>query len=60
MTVVSYQRKEVELLLNRLTEAPRLLLFVAGPRQVGKTTLVHQVLANPALERTSQFIPVDQ
>lgn len=40
-----YQRQEVSTLLDRLSEPPRFLIFVAGPRQVGKTTLVRNVLA---------------
>jgi predicted AAA+ superfamily ATPase len=59
MTTEAYQRKEVALLLNRLTEPPRLLLFVTGPRQVGKTTLVRQALDQFKPDHY-HFIPVDQ
>jgi len=59
MAIGTYQRKEVKLLLSRLAEPPKLLLFVAGPRQVGKTTLVHQVLAKFKPDHYS-FVPVDQ
>ena len=38
----SYQRKQVGTLLTRLLEPRRLIHVVAGPRQVGKTTLVQQ------------------
>lgn len=59
MPVKSYQRQEVSTLLSRLSEPPRLLIFVAGPRQVGKTTLVHDALSQ--FDRsTYNFIPVDQ
>ena len=33
-----------QMLMRRLREPRRFLQVVAGPRQVGKTTLVHQVL----------------
>jgi predicted AAA+ superfamily ATPase len=42
--VPSYSRPQAAVLSARLTEPRRLLQFVAGPRQVGKTTLVQQVL----------------
>ena len=53
-----YQRKEVHILLERLAEPPRFLIFIAGPRQVGKTTLVRDALARYGRERY-HFIPVD-
>ncbi|PJA32767.1 MAG: AAA family ATPase [Zetaproteobacteria bacterium CG_4_9_14_3_um_filter_53_7] len=59
MVAVSYQRKEVNLLQQRLCEPPRLLLFIAGPRQVGKTTMVQQVLGQLPPEQ-SNFVPVDR
>jgi len=42
--IPSYSRPQAEVLSVRLAEPRRLLQFVAGPRQVGKTTLVQQVL----------------
>ena len=36
-------------LLKRLGERRRFLEVVAGPRQVGKTTVVRQVMSNAAL-----------
>jgi len=54
-----YQRQEVHTLQQRLSETPRLLIFVAGPRQVGKTTMVRDVLTQYGRDRYS-FIPVDQ
>jgi predicted AAA+ superfamily ATPase len=39
-----FRRPQAETLAARLEEPRRLLQFVAGPRQTGKTTLVHQVL----------------
>ncbi len=59
MPVKTYQRKEVHTLLERLAEPPRFLIFVAGSRQVGKTTLVRDALAQYGRERY-HFIPVDQ
>lgn len=39
-----YQRPQARLLLSRLAEPRRFLHVVAGPRQVGKSTLVQQVV----------------
>lgn len=41
---IPFQRPVATKLKARLAEQPRLMQIVAGPRQVGKTTLVHQVL----------------
>lgn len=54
-----YQRKEVQQLLDRLTEFPNSLIVVAGPRQVGKTTLVRDALNHFSRERYS-FVAIDQ
>lgn len=54
-----YQRQEVTTLLERLAEPPRSLIVVAGPRQVGKTTLVRDALATYPRERY-RFVAVDQ
>ncbi len=43
------RKKLFETLLNRLTERRRFIQILFGPRQVGKTTLVRQVLARLAL-----------
>ena len=40
---MSYQRPQFQTLLSRLAEPRRFIQVVAGPRQVGKTTLVQQV-----------------
>ncbi|MBA3032573.1 MAG: ATP-binding protein [Gammaproteobacteria bacterium] len=56
--IPSYQRPETETLQERLRELPRFLIVVAGPRQVGKTTLVRGVLATYPPERYS-FVAVD-
>ncbi|MEK6707480.1 MAG: ATP-binding protein [Pseudomonadota bacterium] len=59
MPTTPYQRKEARTLLERLSEPPRFLIFVAGPRQVGKTTLVHDALTQYD-PRRYHFVPVDQ
>src|SRR3989338_11384403 len=59
MPTKPYQRQEVRALLERLSEPPRFLIFVAGPRQVGKTTLVRDALSRYEHSKY-HFIPVDQ
>lgn len=59
MPTKPYQRQAVNTLRDRLAEPPRSLIFIAGPRQVGKTTLVHDALALYE-RRHYSFIPVDQ
>lgn len=54
-----YQRKEVRQLLDRLSEFPSSLIVVAGPRQVGKTTLVRDALNHYSRERY-RFVAIDQ
>jgi uncharacterized protein len=39
-----FQRQAGRLLVKRLAEAPERIQILAGPRQVGKTTLVDQIL----------------
>ncbi len=53
---MSYERPQAHELRARLQEVPRFITIVAGPRQVGKTTLVRTALA----DRAAQFIAVDQ
>lgn len=53
-----YNRPETETLLARLLESPRFLVVVAGPRQVGKTTMVRNALAAYPAERYS-FVGID-
>jgi hypothetical protein len=54
-----YQRQEVRKLLDRLSEPPSALIVVAGPRQVGKTTLVRDALSQYRRDRY-RFIAIDQ
>ncbi|MES9934749.1 MAG: ATP-binding protein [Candidatus Sedimenticola sp. PURPLELP] len=56
--IPSYQRPQSATLDERLREQPRFLIIVAGPRQVGKTTMVRGVLANHPPERYT-FVAVD-
>lgn len=58
MAIPSYRRQESDLLLTRLLESPRFLIVVAGPRQVGKTTMVRDVLATYSPERYT-FVGID-
>lgn len=53
-----FQRDYAAVLAARLGEPRRFLNVVAGPRQVGKTTLVQQVLE--ALDRPSVFVSADE
>lgn len=47
--MAAYSRIQAPILARRLAEPRRFLQVVAGPRQVGKTTLVGQVLARSKL-----------
>ncbi len=53
-----FERSQAETLAARLNEPRRFLQVVAGARQVGKTTLVEQVLAR--LDVPSVFISADE
>lgn len=47
--MVDFTRPDAEILLRRLAEPRRFLQVVAGPRQVGKTTLVQQCVERSGL-----------
>jgi predicted AAA+ superfamily ATPase len=53
-----FERRHADLLAARLTEPRRFLQVVAGARQVGKTTLVGQVLSR--LNAPSVFVSADE
>ncbi|HOQ60006.1 MAG TPA: AAA family ATPase, partial [Vicinamibacterales bacterium] len=44
----AYERPQAQVLRDRLVEPRRLIQFVGGPRQAGKTTIVQQALAGLA------------
>lgn len=54
----AFERNQTEILSARLAEPRRFLQVVAGARQVGKTTLVHQVLDR--LDALSVFASADE
>ena len=54
----AFQRDYAAALAARLGEPRRFLQVVAGPRQVGKTTLVQQVLAE--FDRPNVFVSADE
>lgn len=54
----SFQRDFAATLAARLREPRRFLQVLAGPRQVGKTTMVQQVLAE--FDRPSVFVSADE
>ena len=56
--MMTFERKQVATLVDRLNEEPRYLILVSGPRQSGKTTLVRQALAR--IDYPNQYIAVDQ
>ena len=53
-----YRRPQADLLASRLAEPRRFLQVVAGPRQVGKSTLVEQVTA--ALDLPVRYVSADE
>ncbi len=55
---MTYTRPQSLRLARRLTEARRFIQVVAGPRQVGKTTLVRQVVERSG--RPARFASADE
>ena len=53
----TFLRSQVQTLVNRLSERPRRLVAIFGPRQTGKTVATRQALAS--IEQESRFFAVD-
>src|SRR5690606_30587460 len=56
MLIIMYRRAQIQTLRNRLAEPPRFILAVVGPRQIGKTFMVRQALA----DHPASFAAADQ
>ncbi len=57
-STIPFRRPQAELLAGRLAEPRRFLQVVAGPRQVGKSTLVEQVTS--ALDVPVRYVSADE
>ncbi len=55
---MAFERSQINLLRQRLGESPRFMIVVAGPRQIGKTTLVRQAIS--ASQERAKFVSADQ
>ena len=44
--MLTFHRPQHKILIEKLSKPPRDLIIITGPRQVGKTTLVHDVINN--------------
>lgn len=53
---MTFERHHGDRLRQRLDEPPTFIVVIAGPRQIGKTTLVRQVLSG----RLASFVATDQ
>jgi predicted AAA+ superfamily ATPase len=53
---MSFERKKIAILHQRLDEEPTYIIVVTGPRQAGKSTMVRQAIT----KRDSTFIATDQ
>lgn len=53
---MTFERSQISILRHRLEELPQFMIVIAGPRQVGKTTLVRQALS----AYPSTFVAADQ
>ena len=54
----SFQRPQVDTLVERLAEPPRHIIALFGPRQTGKTTIARQALAQTDLP--SRYLAIDE
>lgn len=52
-----YKREHIKTIKNRLKEKRKFIQVIVGPRQVGKTTAIHQVLSD--LGTTSHYAAAD-
>src|SRR4051794_7996425 len=59
MVAHRYCRTQVQTLIERLSELPEHLIVIAGPRQVGKTTLVSDALAALG-NRPYRYLAIDR
>ncbi len=55
-----FQRKQIAAVLKRLNESPRWLIFINGPRQCGKTTLIGQTLNQIGRTKPYRYLAVDK
>lgn len=51
-----FERSQIHVLRQRLSESPQFMIVVAGPRQIGKSTMVRQALS----QLHSNFVSTDQ
>ncbi|MEE4378408.1 MAG: ATP-binding protein [Candidatus Competibacteraceae bacterium] len=56
---MTFEREQAQILRERLYESPTFMIVVAGPRQVGKSTLVRQVLGERPVN-ACHFVSTDQ
>ena len=50
-----YQREQYSILYERIAEPRRFIQVIAGPRQVGKSTLVKQILSTLTIPYTLEL-----
>lgn len=55
-----FQRKQISTVVERLNEPVRWLIFIGGPRQCGKTTLIRQALEQIGQTKRYRYLPVDK
>ena len=55
-----FQRKQISTVVERLNEPVRWLIFIGGPRQCGKTTLIQQALEQIGQTKRYRYLPVDK
>jgi len=53
---MTFERNQIHLLRQRINEQPQFMIVVAGPRQIGKSTMVRQVLQ----DQSATFVATDQ